>query len=138
MLDKIWTTIKHNHCLIVAVVICIVMVMWGIGCEPSVKSPFDPTKRVTRTQLDIEVQNIANLVAGAYAEIKRQEQVRDVILNAGLAYAQGTGINPVGLALTLAGILGVGAVVDNRRKDSVIMTKDNALKTLKPSIKDTS
>lgn len=135
MLNKIWTVIKHNQNLIAALVVCACLLTWGISCEPAVRSPFNPTLTITRTQLDIEVQNMANKIAVAYAEIKRQEQIRDALLNAGLAYAQGSGINPVGLALTIAGILGIGVAVDNRKKDAIIVTKEKAIQALTNNVK---
>ncbi len=33
---------------------------------------------------------------------------------------EGSSVNPVGVAVSLFGILGIGAVADNRRKDGVI------------------
>jgi hypothetical protein len=40
-----------------------------------------------------------------------------------MAVAEGGTINPIGVATTALGLLGVGAIVDNRRKDTVIKAK---------------
>ena len=123
-------TIKHNQTLFVSILVCICLVVWGYGCQPETKSPRDHTKKVTRPELDIEIELYAKEVSMAYADLDRQEQIRNAILNAGLAYAKGEGPNILGLISTLSGILGIGAVVDNRRKDAVIKSKTNALNAL--------
>jgi len=122
--------IKHNQTLIVAIVVCGVILWLGLSCQPTVKNPFDVVQQVTRAELDNEVENYVNKVTLAYADLQRQEQIRATLINAGLAYTKGEGISIFGLISTLSGIIGVGAVVDNRRKDAVIKSKSNALLAL--------
>lgn len=128
MLNKIWKVIKHNHVFVGSLVVCVILTIWFYGCQPQTASPFDPDTKITREQLDIDVKAMADKIALAYMDIQKQEQIRAAILNAGLAYIKGEGLNPIGLVTTLTGILGLGAVLDNRRKNSVIVSKDNALK----------
>ena len=127
MLSKIWTAIRHNHVFVGSFVVCCLLCLWLYGCQPATKSPFDPDRKVTRDELDVDIKAMANKIALAYMDIQKQEQMRAAILNAGLAYIKGEGLNPIGLVTTLTGILGLGAVLDNRRKNSVIVSKDNAL-----------
>ena len=138
MWTKIMDTITHNKALIVAFGICAILSLWGYGCEPTTRSPFDYTKQVTRLQLDNQVKSYANDVNLAYSDLQKQEQIRAAILNAGLVYAQGGGINPLGLACTLMGILGIGVAVDNRTKDAVIVSKTNALNAITNNNKGTT
>jgi len=127
MLAKFWQSIRHNQTLIISFIVCGVLLYWGFACVPETRSPRDYSKKVTRAELDIEVQIYAKEVSLAYADLDKQEAVRNAILNAGLAYAKGEGFSIVGLMTTLMGILGVGAAIDNRRKDAVIKSKTNAL-----------
>lgn len=126
-MNKVLETLRHYQGTVAAVVICVLLVVWGLGCAVTTTSPFDPSKKVTARELDVEVNAYADRTVLAYEDIKRKEQIRATILEAGLAYAQGGGINPLGVISTLAGIVGVGSVIDNRRKDSVIKSKSNAL-----------
>lgn len=130
MKDKILETLRHYQGTIVAVVVCALLVVWGFGCQVTTENPFEPGTTVTAKELNIEVEAYAKKAALAYEDIDRQEQIRSAILDAGLAYAQGGGVNPIGVASTLMGILGLGAVVDNRKKDAVIKSKSNALAAL--------
>lgn len=130
MLQKLIDVVKHNHAVLVAIMICVALVGWGYGCEPSTRNPRNHNEQVTRSQLNTEVKIYAEEIACAYTDLQKQEEVRAAILNAGLAYSQGQGVSIIGLISTLSGILGVGAVVDNRRKDVVIKSKTNAIVAL--------
>jgi len=130
MLNKICQPIRHNQTLFVSIILCTMLTIWCYSCEPVTKSPLNPTIKVTRAELDRDVKIFADEVAFAYADLEKQERIREAILNAGLAYAQGQGVSIVGLISTLSSIVGVGAIIDNRRKDAVIKSKTNALKSL--------
>lgn len=131
MWNKIWTYIRHNQFFFSAVVICLFLVVWGFGCEVTTTSPSNSGVKVTRSELDIEVEALAAKVENAYEDLSRKEAIRNAILEAGLAYASGQGVNPLGLASTLAGICGIGLAADNRRKDAIIKSKTNALNQIK-------
>jgi len=130
MIKTIWTTIIHNQVLVVSVVICVILVVWSYGCQVTTRNPFAPTTKVTRPELEAEVENYATRISLAYADLQKQEEIRSTILNVGLAYAEGGTVNIVGLISTLSGIAGIGAVIDNRRKDAVIKSKTNALNSI--------
>lgn len=131
MKEKVLQFLRHYQGTVAGLVVCAVLVVWGLGCQVTTQNPFQPDEKITAKELEIEVNAYADKVALAYEDIERQEAIRSAILEAGLAYAQGGGVNPVGLATTLMGIVGVGAVIDNRKKDSVIKSKSSALDALK-------
>lgn len=130
MLQKIWTAIKHNHVLVVSMLACVVLIAWTYGCQITTRNPFEPSEKVTRPELDAEIENYVAKVSLAYKDLAKQEEIRSLIFNSAVAYASGEGVNPVGVITTLASILGIGAVIDNRRKDAVIKSKTNALDAL--------
>lgn len=134
-MKKLWETVgvgvRHNIPLVAAVVACIVLLGWGIGCESKVVSMNDPSKKVTREELKLEVneeaamleQKLMNLAAEAKAKnekLDREDAMKTSLLEIGMVFASGGAINPIGTALTIFGILGVGAVANSREKDKVI------------------
>ena len=93
-----------------------------MGCESQVKSPFNPDRDVTRQQLQNEVDKYVADIELAFTDLDRQDIFKQKLFEFGVVLAQGGTVNPVGAGITLLGILGVGAVADNRKKDSVIRT----------------
>ena len=130
-MSKLWTVIRHNQGLAVSIVLAGILCIWGFGCESKVQSLTRPDHKVTRDELALELgvetalftTELEKLVAKARLrekELDKQDEFKAAILELGLIAAEGGTINPVGAVVTLAGILGVGAVVDNRRKDLLI------------------
>lgn len=136
IIDKIKTFVRHNSGLVGGVVICAMLLVWS-GCQVTTENPFNPGEKITVQELDAAVNLYVTKVSAAYDDIEKQEAIRAAILEAGLAYAGGGGIDPLGIASTLMGILGLGAIYDNRKKDAVIVSKTNALAALS-STKETA
>lgn len=134
-----WKTLtkpfRHNSGLCLGLVISVAVLAWVFGCAVTTKSPTDPEVKLTRMELDAEVENIANKIALAYSDIAKQEEIRSTIMNIGVAYVTGEGVSPVGIVTTLAALAGLGAVVDNRRKDAVIKSKNGGNVTVPRKIK---
>jgi hypothetical protein len=129
-IENIKKMIRHNQFVVVAAVICVGLTIYGLGCQVTTENPFNPEEEVTRDELRIEAEAYAAKLELAFQDLDKKDAIVKAILEAGLAYAQGGGVNPIGLASTMLGILGMGAVVDNRRKDAVIKSKTNALKSI--------
>jgi len=129
LLEKIKVAFRHNQFLTFAVVIVVVLGAWLIGCESQVASPFNPSRDVTRSQLNNEVEKYMVDLELAYADLDKQDLFKQKIFELGVVAAQGGTINPVGAGITLLGVLGIGAVADNRKKDSIIKTMKNGKAT---------
>ena len=122
MIEKIKEALRHNQAIAVAVVICIALGVYLVGCKSSVISPINPPKKVSRVQLEAEMERLMVDVELAIEDLNKQDLFKQKLFEIGLVAAQGGTVNPVGAGITLLGILGLGAVADNRRKDSVIKT----------------
>ena len=123
---KSWT--RHNQTLVAGAIVCVLLLVWS-GCDVMTESPFSD-EPVTRSELDAEVQMYVVKVQSAVEDLDKQDAMRKALLEAGWAIAQGGAVDPIGLGFTLAGILGLGAVIDNKRKDTVIKTRTNDLAKL--------
>lgn len=128
--------VDHNQGLVTSVVLCVVLAISVLmfGCRITTENPFEPGTQVSRQELEIEAQAYAQKIELAYQDLSKKEEIVRLITEAGLAYASGGGVNPLGVATAMMGVLGAGAVVDNRRKDSVIKSKSNALDQIVKSV----
>jgi len=133
MWNKFKKWLDHNTFLACAIVVCVVLVLYAVGCEPQVASLTDPAVKVNRAELQAELDTEVNKLQARIdelqtkAELKNQEldkiaEMQNKLLEIGTVVAQGGTIDPVGAGLSLLGILGIGAVADNRKKDAVIKT----------------
>lgn len=126
--------IRHNQGVFIAVIICVGLLIWTIGCESKVTSMTDPTKKVTAEELDLEVEKesvrleteldqLVKMVQLKRKELQRQEEIKQKLLDFALLTSQSGALNMSGMIGLVAGVMGVGAVVDNRLKDKVIKNR---------------
>jgi len=125
VIEKIKTTFRHNQFLALGLLVALALGVWLVGCDSKTASPFNPDKQVTRQQLNNDVDKYVKDLELAYSDLDKQDLFKEKIFEIGMAAAQGGTINPVGAGVTLLGILGIGAVADNRKKDSIIKTLKN-------------
>lgn len=124
-MSKIWQKLRHNQGLVVSGILALAVVFWAYGCPPSVRSIQDPGLRLDRTGLVAEVEAFAAQAASRFESLEQQEQLRQTLFNLSIEYAKGGKLNPAAVAITLGNIVGLGAIVDNRRKDVVIKQLKN-------------
>lgn len=134
MVEKVKEILRHNQFVAVALVIVICMVVWLVGCQSTTKSPLNPDINITRAELNAEVEMFKVKVKEAVKDLDQQDLFKQELFNIGVVLAQGGTVNPVGAGITLLGILGIGAVADNRKKDAVIKSKSSALASLQASV----
>lgn len=126
--------ISKNQGVFVAAIICVGMMVWTFECEAKVTSLTDPTKMVNAAELKIEIEaesmrleaeldQLIKLAQQKNAEFTRQHEIRQKLLDFALLAGETGTLNPSGMIGLVAGILGVGAVVDNRIKDKVIKNR---------------
>lgn len=136
MWNTIWTAVRHNQGIVISLLICIPIGVWFCGCESTTQSLVDPSIRVTRPQLQFEysaelrrleneLEDLKSQADLRLQDIARQDEIKAALYNHAVGWASGQPINPVGLLTTLGGVLGIGAVIDNRRKDVLIKTLKN-------------
>lgn len=119
-MKAIWRVIRHNQSLAISSVIAVCVVAWVWGCHSQVTSIVNPTILVTRGELDLEVDTFIAQAKLKYANLDQQDSMKSYVFNIALDFMRGGQINPVAIAIVIGNILGIGAVIDNRRKDGYI------------------
>jgi len=126
--------IRHNQGLFVALIICGGLLVWTFGCESKVSSLIEPSKMVTREELNIEISREQQRleselsVLTKQAELKqqqldRQDAIKQKLFEFAAVTAEAGTVNPAGVLALLGSILGFGAIIDNRIKDKVIKNR---------------
>ncbi len=107
---------NHERYQTIAVIIAGLLLLYFYGCAPKCISILNPPQRITRPQLEIEIDTFIARANIGYATIEQQEEFRDLLWQQSLTYATTGAINPLALLQSLGAIWGIGATVDNVRK----------------------
>lgn len=91
----------------VALLVLTALLFWGYGCPPKTRSLTKPGTRITRPELQVELDQIIATARIRMADLEKQEAFRDIIFkNAMLIVETGT-LNPAGILTLLAGLYGI-------------------------------
>jgi len=128
-MKKIYSFFRHNSGICIGFALLPAILVYAYSCQSTVISLVKPGRRISRTELVAEVDYFLAQAESRFADLERQDLVKNTIFNSVLELAKGGAINPAGIALVIGNILGLGAVVDNVRKRTHI----NTLKTTHPA-----
>lgn len=118
----LWKILRHNQAFAISMMMCVTAVLWVYGCSSTVVSIVNPPDRLTRQELQDEVNAFLAKAKTRFEYLNQQDNLKSTIFNASIEFLQGNAVNPVAVAVVLGNILSIGAVVDNRRKDAIIKT----------------
>lgn len=126
-MKEIWKFVRHNQGMFIGGAIAIAVLVWTYGCQSQVTSIVYAPKLVNRRELQIEVDSFIAQAELKFADLNRQDEVKSTLFNVAIDFMQGGNVNPAAVAIVLGNILGLGAVIDNVRKRTLIETlKSNA------------
>lgn len=125
-MKSIWTFVRHNRGLLISSALCSIVLVWVYACQSQVRSMVHADRLVNRDELTTEVESFLAEARLKFEDLDRQDEFKSAVFNAAIDYAQGKTVNPVALFVTLSGILGIGAVIDNQRKDVRIKSMKNS------------
>jgi len=120
---------NHERYQTISIVVVTGLLVWLYGCQPKTVSLITPTKKVTKLQLQAELDFLLARAEQGFATISQQEQLRNFVFQQALITAQTGTINPIALLTSAGAILGLGGVVDNVRKRKIIKKLENGKST---------
>lgn len=126
MAKKILAFMNHERYQVIATFVCILLLVWGLSCESKVRSLADPTQKITRDELNVEVDTFLAQAGIRYKQLDRLDQLKALVFDKLLLWSQGGGFNPIGIVPLIIGILGGSAAIDNVRKRRDIKKLNNA------------
>lgn len=119
---KIWAFIRHNSGIVIGSILTVCVLVWTYGCESQVTSILYAPNLVNRGQLQIEVDTFIAKAELRFLDLDKQDLVKNTLFNTAIDFMQGGNINPAAVAIVIGNILGLGAVIDNVRKRTLINT----------------
>lgn len=99
--------LSDNWPKLIALILLTVFLFWGYNCQPTVKSLIHPNGKVTRPELQAELDSIIATAQYRMADLDRQEAFRDLIFKNATLMIEGGTLNPVAILTMLAGLYGI-------------------------------
>lgn len=129
--NAIKTWVRHNQSLFISLILSILFGLWFFGCKSTTQSILDPTLKVTEDILNVEYTSELARLNSELATLRSTTEVRLQDLHKQDAFKQalfenaqlivaGNNPNPLGILSLIGTIFGIGAIIDNRKKDGLI------------------
>jgi len=99
--------LSENWPKAIAILVMTAILFWGYGCPAKTESLTTQGKKVTRPELQVELDSIIATAEFRLADLDRQDQVRDIIFKNAMVMVEGGTLNPLGIITMLAGLYGV-------------------------------
>lgn len=90
--------------------------MWAVGCPATVSSPLDSANRLTRAELQIELDMLLSTYEQKLTTLNQEERLRKLILNNALIIARTGSVDPLSILTTLLGFYGAGSLATTTGK----------------------
>ncbi len=85
------------------------LIVLVLGCEPRVAGLTDPTRMMTRRELQIEFDSLIQSYEYRLASLEQKERFRAMLLQNAAAIAQTGTVNPFGIITAVLAFYGVGS-----------------------------
>lgn len=95
-----------------------VLLLLCVSCPPTTKSLFNNSKKITRPELQLELDTIIATAQLRLADLDKQQQLRDVILKNALIMVETGTFSPFGMATALFGFYGI-ATAATKAKNAI-------------------
>ena len=116
MKNLLSTLFNHERYQTISIIACALLLLWFYGCEPKCQSILNTETKVSRAELETEIDIFIAKANAGYTSLEQQEQLRQLLFEQALQSAATGAFNPIALMTSVGAILGLGATADNIRK----------------------
>jgi len=108
-------TLNDKYPYLLAILLCLGVILYAFGCDPKTKSLIDPLQRVSRFELQLEIDSLIAQSEIRFAELEQQEKLKAFLFQRSIEAASTGIVNPMSLITSLLTLLSGAAVTDNIR-----------------------
>jgi len=124
-MKKLLKLLNDNHWYIIATICIVGMLFWTHGCESQVTSIVDPTKKVNRAELKVELEYVVGMVGTRVLDLDKQDAMRQALFDALTVISQGGQVNALGVVNLAATIGAISFGLNRNQKLKTATAKKN-------------
>jgi len=110
------TLFNHERYQTITIIVASLLLVVTWGCPGKAPSLLNPQKKVTRAELQNELDLMLIRANQGFARIDQVEEIKNLLFQQAIIAGQTGTVNPFALLTSVGTILGVGATIDNVRK----------------------
>ena len=116
------TILNHERYQSIAVVACVVMIIFMSSCRPKCNSLLTPNQKITAEELQGEIELLNGKIQSEVKSLEQQEAIRTLLLSLAQTSIAAGSFNITSALTGAIALLGTGAFIDNTRKRKTIKT----------------
>lgn len=124
-MKKLWKKFSEDWPIVITGFLIFIFLIYAYGCKPKAKSLLRPSEKVTREELNLELDTIIARHKMAIGSIEEQERFRQYVFQQTLNIAARNPVSVGGVLTGLLAIIGVGASADDVRLRRQRKKRDN-------------
>lgn len=107
--------LNHERYTMVGLIVSLILILWMTSCESTVRSIRFPMRKLTRQQMQTEVDSFMAEAEYRFQQLNQQDAIKKLLLQNAMLVSQGGTFNPYAIIPSVAALLGIGATVDRVR-----------------------
>jgi len=108
--------LNDNHHYIIAAAVIAICTFWTYGRHSQVNSILNPNQRISRAELQIEVDYFLAHAELKFIDLDRQDTIKQTLLDLGSTFATTGTLNPTGLLNTAVSVAAIAFGLNQRKK----------------------
>ena len=121
-MKKILLWLNEQHWYLIGIAVLVVLIFWTYGCVSTTESLINQNQKITRSELQNELNYLVGLAKAREEDLDRQDSVKQALLDSANIMSQTGSINPSGL-INLAATIGAISFGLNRQQKLKAATK---------------
>jgi len=113
---KLLKLCNDNHWYLIAAAIAGVGLVWLYGCQSTVPSITDPSRKITRAELQLEGDYLIGQMRVKMEDLDNQDAIKQLLIDQAAIFGQTGTFNPAGLLNTGVAIGAIAFGLDRNRK----------------------
>lgn len=116
-MKKLLSTLFNNERYqTIGILLAACFLLWVCSCSPKCNSILDPTRTITKTELQGEVALLQSRINSELENLAQQEAIRTLLLSLAQTYTVTGAFNPMSALTGVIALVGAGGIIDNARK----------------------